>query len=416
VPNDPYVSLKNPDFRLFAISRLLLTIAIEMQGRIVGWQIVQYTHDAFLIGLIYLTEAIPGILTALFAGHVADIIQRKKIIVVATIILSVFTSILFSFTLKDSYILTKYGILPIYAVIFFTGIGRAFIGPSFFAFLSQIVPREHYPNATTWNSTAWQIGAIAGPAIGGLLCLLGINIAYAADFVLMLIALGLISFIKSRPIPEKLKREDLFTSLSQGVKFVFGNQVIISALSLDLFAVLFGGATSLLPLFSTIVLHTTSFWYGILGSSTAVGAVIMTTIMVHRPLLKNAGKNMLLAVTGFGVCMILFALSTNIYLSIFLLALSGAFDSVSVIVRATILQLMTPDEMKGRVSSVNNIFLGSSNEIGGFESGLVAKLMGLIPSVIFGGSMTILVVGFTYLKAKTLRNLHLDTKKETTNT
>jgi len=411
VTNDPYISLKNPEFRLFALSRLLLTIAIEMQGRIVGWQLVQYTHDAFLIGMIYLTEAIPGILTALFAGHVADMIQRKWIIVVATIILSVFTFILFSFTLKDSYVINKFGIFPIYAVIFFTGIGRAFIAPSFFAFLSQIVPREHYPNATTWNSTAWQIGAIAGPAIGGLLCVAGINIAYATDFILMLIALGLFSFIKSRPIPEKHKKEDLITSLSQGVKFVFGNQILLSALSLDLFAVLFGGATSLLPLFSTVILHTTAFWYGILGSATSVGAVIMTTIMVYRPLLHNAGKNMLWAVVGFGVCMILFALSTNIYLSIFLLALSGAFDSVSVIVRATILQLMTPDEMKGRVSSVNSIFLGSSNEIGGFESGLAAKIMGLVPSVIFGGSMTILIVGFTSLKSKALRTLQLDTKK-----
>ena len=409
--NDPYVSLRNPEFRLFALARLLLTIAIEMQGRIVGWQIVQYTKDPFLIGVIYLTEAIPAILTALFAGHIADIIQRKKIIVVATVILSVFTSVLFSFTLKDNYVLHRYGILPIYAVIFFTGIGRAFIAPSFFAFMSQIVPREDYPNATTWNSTAWQIGAIAGPALGGLACLIGINIAYASDFIMMLIALGLIAFIKSRPIPERLVREDLFTSLSKGVKFVFGNQIIVSALSLDLFAVLFGGAVSLLPLFSTIVLHTTSIGFGILGAAPAVGAVIMTAIMAYVPPFKNAGRNMLLAVVGFGVCMILFALSTNLILSVLLLALSGAFDSVSVIVRATILQIMTPDEMKGRVSSVNSIFLGSSNEIGGFESGLAAKIMGLIPSVIFGGSMTILVVGFTYLKAKTLRSLRLDIKK-----
>jgi MFS family permease len=411
VQNDPYVSLRNPEFRLFALARLLLTIAIEMQGRIVGWQIVQYTKDPFLIGMIYLTEAIPAILTALFAGHIADIIQRKKIIVVATLILSVFTSILFSFTLKDNYILHRYGIIPIYVVIFFTGIGRAFIAPSFFAFLSQIVPREDYPNATTWNSTAWQIGAIAGPALGGIACLIGINFAYASDFVLMIIALGLIFFIKSRRIPERQKKEDLFTSLSQGVKFVFGNQIIVSALSLDLFAVLFGGAVSLLPLFSTIILHTTSIGFGILGAAPAAGAVIMTALMAYMPPFKNAGRNMLLSVAGFGVCMILFALSTNLILSVFLLALSGAFDSVSVIVRATILQLMTPDEMKGRVSSVNSIFLGSSNEIGGFESGLAAKILGLVPSVIFGGSMTILIVSFTSLKAKTLRTLSLDTKK-----
>jgi MFS family permease len=408
---DPYASLKNRDFRFFAIARLLLTIATEMQGVIVGWQILQYTKDPLLFGLIALTEAIPFILTALFAGHVADIIQRKKIIVVSTIILSVFTFILFTFTLNGSYFLHTYGILPIYAVIFFTGIGRAFIAPSFFAFLSQIIPREHYPNATTWNSTAWQIGAIAGPALGGILCVIGVNLAYATDFMLMIISLALFSFIKSRPIPEKLHKEDLFTSLSQGVKFVFKNQVILGALSLDLFAVLFGGAVALLPLFATVVLHASSIGFSMLRAAPSVGAVLMAAVMVHWPPLKNAGRNMLMAVTGFGICMILFALSTNLYLSVFLLALSGAFDSISVIIRATILQLMTPDEMRGRVSSVNNIFLGSSNEIGGFESGLVARLMGLIPSVIFGGSMTILIVGFTSIKAKALRALNLESKR-----
>lgn len=409
--SDAYISLKNPDFRLFVSARLLLTIATEMQGVIVGWQILQYTKDPLLFGLIALTEAIPFILTVLFAGHIADIIQRKKIIMVATVILSVFTFALFAFTLNDSYFLHRYGILPIYLVIFFTGIGRAFIAPSFFAFLSQIVPREQYPNATTWNSTAWQIGAIAGPALGGVLCVIGLNWGYATDFALMIISLGLFSFVKSRPIPERQHKEDLFTSLSQGIKFVFSNQVVIGSLSLDLFAVLFGGAVTLLPLFASTILHTSAIGFSLLRAAPSVGAVLMAWVMIHRPPFKNAGRNLLVAVTGFGVCMILFAISKNLILSIFLLALSGGFDSVSVIIRATILQLMTPDEMRGRVSSVNNIFLGSSNEIGGFESGLVARLMGLIPSVIFGGSMTILVVGFTAIKSKAIRTLHLDTKK-----
>lgn len=408
--NDPYISLKNPDFRFFISARLLLTIATEMQGVIVGWQILKYTKDPLMFGLIALTEAIPFILTALFAGHVADIIQRKKIILVSTTILTVFTFFLFAFTLNDSYFIHKVGILPIYMVIFFTGIGRAFIAPSFFAFLSQIVPREQYPNATTWNSTAWQVGAIAGPALGGILCVIGVGVSYATDFMLMIIALGLCTFIKSHPIPERQNKEDLFTSLAQGIKFVFSNQVVIGSLSLDLFAVLFGGAVALLPLFATTVLHTGSIGFSMLRAAPSIGAVLMAAVMVHNPPFKNAGRNMLLAVAGFGVCVVLFAISTNIYLSILLLALSGAFDSISVIIRATILQLMTPDEMRGRVSSVNNIFLGSSNEIGGFESGLVAKIMGLIPSVIFGGSMTILIVTFTALKSKAIRSLHLDAK------
>ncbi|HTB32798.1 MAG TPA: MFS transporter [Bacteroidia bacterium] len=411
--NDPYVSLKNSDFRLFALARLLLTIATQMQGVIVGWQILEYTKDPFWFGMIGLTEAIPFISTALFAGHVADIIPRKRIIVISTSIMSVSTFILFMFTFNGGFVLQHYGIWPIYAIIFFTGIARAFIAPSFFAFLSQIVPREDYPNATTWNSTAWQIGAITGPAIGGVLFgLIGVGRSYLTDFILILISLVLFAFIKSRPIPERVKKEPLFQSLSTGIKFVFSDQAILGALSLDLFAVLFGGAVALLPLFSKLILHAGPIGLGMLRAAPSIGAVIMGTIMVYRPPLRNAGRNMLFAVACYGVCMILFALSTSLALSVFLLALSGAFDSVSVIIRATILQLRTPDEMRGRVSSVNNIFIGSSNEIGEFESGAVAKLMGLIPSVIFGGSMTIVVVGFTYLKAKTLRSLHLDTKKE----
>lgn len=408
--NDPYSSLKIRDFRFFTSARLLLTIATEMQGVIVGWQLLQYTKDPLLFGLVALTEAVPFILTALFAGHVADIIERKKIIVVATILLSAFTFILFAFTLNNSYYLHIYGILPIYIVIFFTGIGRAFIAPSFFAFLSQIVPREQYPNATTWNSTAWQVGAIAGPGLGGILCAIGLNVGYVIDFVFMIISLILVTFIKSRPLAEKQNKEDLFSGLAKGIKFVFGNQVILGALSLDLFAVLFGGAVALLPLFATSILHTGSFGFSMLRAAPSVGAVLMAGFMAHYPPFRNAGRNMLFAVAGFGVCMLFFALSTNLILSIILLALSGAFDSISVIIRATILQLKTPDEMRGRVSSVNNIFLGTSNEIGGFESGLAARLLGLIPSVIFGGCMTLIVVGITSLRAKKLRELDLSSK------
>lgn len=410
--NDPYISLRNPEFRFFVLARLLMTIATQMQGVIVAWQILEYTKDPFWFGMIGLTEAIPFVCTALFAGHIADIVERKKIIVIATILLSIATFFLYVFTLHSSSFLHHYGIWPIYTVIFFTGIGRAFIAPSFFAFLTQIVPREQYPAATTWNSTAWQIGAVAGPPLGGILyAVVGVGWSYMTDFLLMVSSLILFSFIAAKPLPERTVKEELFASLAKGIRFVFSNQVILGALSLDLFAVLFGGAMALLPLFSDQILHAGPIGYSLLRGATPLGAVIMGALMVYRPPLRNAGRNMLAAVACYGVCMILFALSKNLVLSVFLLALSGAFDSVSVIIRATILQLRTPDDMRGRVSSVNNIFIGSSNEIGEFESGLVARLMGLVPSVIFGGSMTILVVGFTSLKAKTLRTLHLDTKK-----
>lgn len=257
----------------------------------------------------------------------------------------------------------------------------------------------------------WQIGAIGGPALGGILYgTIGINLTYATDLALMVLALILVLFIKPRPLMPRDKKESLWESLGKGIKFVFKTQEMLGALSLDLFAVFFGGAAALLPMFADQVLKIGPFGLGLLRAAPSVGAVLMGIVMVYWPPMKNAGKKMLLAVSAYGVCIILFALSTNAVWSLVILALSGAFDSVSVIVRSTIVQLMTPDEMRGRVSAVNNIFIGSSNELGGFESGVAAKIMGLIPSVIFGGSVTMLVTGFTSLKAKKLRQLQLDTK------
>jgi len=411
VAQDPFASLKLRDFRFFISARLLMTIASEMQVVVVGWQIYEYTRDPLWLGMIGLTGAIPFIGTALFAGHVADIIERKKIVVNAALVLCLCTGFLWAFTFNKGAFLHTYGVWPIYTVVFFAGIAKAFIAPSFFAFLSQIVPREQYSNASTWSSTAWQIGAIGGPAVGGLLYgLIGVNLTYGVDLALMVLSLITISFIAARPLVKRVREENLWQSLGKGISFVFKNQEILGALSLDLFAVFFGGAAALLPIFADQVLKIGPMGLGFLRSAPSVGAVIMGAIMVYWPPMQNAGKKMLFSVAAFGVCMILFALSTNPWLSLILLALSGAFDSVSVVIRSTILQLMTPDEMRGRVSAVNNIFIGSSNEIGGFESGVAAKLMGLIPSVVFGGSVTMLVTGFTAIKAKKLRRLQLDTK------
>jgi MFS family permease len=411
VSNDPFASLRLRDFKFFVSARLFMTIASEMQVVIVGWQIYEYTRDPFWLGMISLTQAIPFLGTALFAGHVADIIERKKIVANAAFVLCVCTTLLFAFTMHNSSYLHQYGIWPVYLVVFFAGIAKAFIAPSFFAFLSQIVPREQYSNASTWSSTMWQIGAIGGPALGGILYgTIGINLTYATDLALMVLALILVLFIKPRPLMPRDKKESLWESLGKGIKFVFKTQEMLGALSLDLFAVFFGGAAALLPMFADQVLKIGPFGLGLLRAAPSVGAVLMGIVMVYWPPMKNAGKKMLLAVSAYGVCIILFALSTNAVWSLVILALSGAFDSVSVIVRSTIVQLMTPDEMRGRVSAVNNIFIGSSNELGGFESGVAAKIMGLIPSVIFGGSVTMLVTGFTSLKAKKLRQLQLDTK------
>jgi len=408
--HDPLASLRIPDFRAFITARLVITLATQMQGVVVGWQIYQFTKNPFWLGMIGLSEAIPFISTALFAGHVADIIARKKILVTSITLLTFCTALLCVFTINDSYVLHQTGIWPVYGIIFLSGILRAFIAPANFAFLSQIVPRSEYPNASTWNSSAWQAGAIGGPLlVAAFYKPLGITLTYGLDLTLMLISLVCFIVIPGRPLPPKVEKESLFESLAKGIRFVFKNEIILGALSLDLFAVFFGGAVSMLPMFAD-KMHMGVEGLSLLRAAPSVGAVLMLVIMIYKPLLDNAGRNLLICVAGFGVCMILFPIATyyNFWLAFLLLLLSGGFDSVSVVTRSTILQLMTPDEMRGRVSAVNNIFIGSSNEIGEFESGVAARIMGLVPSVIFGGTMTLLVVIFTTFKAKKLRSLKLE--------
>lgn len=408
--HDPYASMRIKEFRLFVSFRLFLTIAIQMQSVIVGWQIYSITKDPLNLGLIGLAEALPFICVSLYAGHVADIVSRKRIILFSVSVFFLCSVALLLFTLNIQEYVSRYGTLPIYYIIGLTGIARGFAGPALSAFWAQLVPRELYANATGWNSTIWQVGAVSGPAIGGLIFgFFGATRAYTIDAFLIVLSLLCIVLIAKKPLTKKEKKESLKTSLSAGIKFVFNNQILLGALSLDLFAVLFGGAVALLPIFAAEVLKVGPEGMGILKAAPSFGAVLMALYITHQPPMQRAGKNLLFAVAGFGMCMILFALSTNFYFSLFILALSGALDNVSVVVRSTIVQLLTPDEMRGRVSSVNSIFIGSSNEIGEFESGVAAKLLGLVPSVIFGGLMTIGVVGFTAKMAKKLRRLNLST-------
>lgn len=405
--HDPYSSMRIREFRYFVYARLFLTIAIQIQTVIVGWQVYEITKQPLSLGLIGLSEAIPHIAMSLFAGYVADIVSRRKILLLSVIGFFAGALALLSFTIDSSFLIT-YGTLPIYTVVALTGLARAFSGPASSSLWPQIVPREIYANASAWNTTIWQVGAVSGPAIGGLIYgYLGVTKAYLIDASLILIALFYIFLINSRPVPERQKKESLKNSLKAGIRFVFSNQIILGALSLDLFAVLFGGAVAMLPVFAHDVLRAGPEGLGLLRAAPSVGAVVMALILAHQPPMKKAGRNLLIAVAGFGVCMILFALSKNFYLSLAILALSGALDNISVVTRSTILQLLTPDDMRGRVSAVNNIFVGSSNEIGEFESGITAHWMGLIPSVIFGGCMTLLVVLFTSRLSKKLTALNL---------
>ncbi len=406
--HDSYASLRFREFNFFVAARFLLTVAIQIQSTVVGWQIYDLTKDALSLGLIGLAEAIPFMSVILYAGHLADLLNRKKIIMLALVAYfsGAFMLLLFSWNL--SWVIASSGVLPIYVVICLIGVARGFAGPSFSSMVVQLVPRELYANAVTWNSTVWQVAAVSGPALGGLIYgFAGLKWAYLTVVVLIALSFSLITLIASRPGSGTGIKESLKTRLSAGVSFVFNNQILLSALSLDLFAVFFGGAVALLPIFASEILKAGPEGLGLLRAAPALGSAVMGLVLAHRPPLRNSGRKLLFYVAGFGVCIILFAVSENFYLSLFLLALSGALDSISVIIRGTILQLLTPDEMRGRVSAVNSIFVGSSNEIGSFESGVAARLLGLSPSVVFGGSMTVLVVGVTALVAPKLRNLSL---------
>ena len=408
--NDAYAVWHIGSFRRFIAGRFLLTFAIQMQSVIVGWQVYDLTHDPFSLGLIGLSEAIPFLITALFAGHVADLFNRKVIIAItATVYVAGALLLLYMSYSMDSWF-QSVGVLPLYITIAATGLARAFFYPAQSAYMAQIVPRNLYANSSTWNSTIWHIAAVSGPAAGGLIYgFAGIHAAFMCVVIFSALSLTFFYTSKSVPLPIRTKKEGIFTSLSTGIKFVFNNQILLGALALDMFGVLFGGAVALLPVFASEVLHTGPQGLGFLRAAPAFGAVFMAMILAYYPPVKKSGVKLLWAVGGFGACIIFFALSGNFWLSLVLLALSGMFDNVSVIIRGTILQMYTPDEMRGRVASVNSLFIGSSNELGSFESGLAARIMGLIPSVVFGGGMTVLIVLATAGFAPKLRKMEIKT-------
>jgi MFS family permease len=404
--SDAYAVLRIADFRLFISSRFCVTLAIQIQGVIVGYQVYEITKDAFSLGMIGLAEAIPSIAVSLYAGHVADVVMRKKIILSCLATLVFCSGALLLFTTDVSSVITTFGVLPIYSVIFISGIARGFLTPANFSFMPQLVPREQFQNAVTLNSTIWETASIAGPALAGVLYgFLGITVAYAVDVSLTIIGLLLVLNVADRPLPPKSDEQGMIEKIKAGLRFVFTNKLILASLSLDLFAVLFGGAIALLPIFADQILGVGKVGFGILRSAPSIGALIIAFVIMHNPVKRNMGRLLLWCVAGFGLCMIGFALSKSFWLSLVLLIATGCFDCVSVIIRLTILQTLTPENMKGRVSAVNNIFVGSSNEIGMFESGVAAKAMGVVPSVIFGGCMTVAVVATIGWAGKSLRRL-----------
>jgi len=403
----PESVLAIPDYRRFVASRFLMIVAIQMASVSVGWQVYQLTRDPLALGFIGLAEALAYFAAALFGGHHADTHDRQRTMAACTGGLVLCQAALLWLTWCCGDILRR-TVLPIYGVIAATGVVRAFLGPSVMALGAQIVPRHLYSNMAAYNSLTFQIGSIGGPAAAGLIYgFWGARAAYGTALAMGLASLVAAAAIPSYGVPRKNGEEPILASLATGVKFVFGNKVILPAMSLDMLAVLFGGATMILPMVADNVLHVGPRGLGFLRAAPSIGAGLMALTLAHRPPLKNAGLKLLWAVAGFGACMLAFALSRSFWLSLLALAASGAADNISVVIRQTIIQLYTPDEMRGRVSAVNGVFIGSSNEIGAFESGVAAKVLGLVPSLLFNSGMTLLVTGVVARLAPALRRLDL---------
>jgi len=398
--------LQNKEFRYFLYMRIFVTIAFMIQAVIAGWEIYSITKNPLSLGLIGLAEAIPAIGIALYAGHLADIGNKRNIMIFSLI--GMFLSSLGFLCITTGYIRSINGdaltVNLMYLFIFFTGLARGFYAPTGTAFFSQLVERNMLAQSATINQTVWQMAAIAGPALGGFAYAgLGITISMAVVLACILIGIIFLSMIKPKPAAQLNNTEKILPRLKEGLRFVYHNKIILNALSLDMFSVLFGGAVALLPIFADDILKCGPQGLGMLRAAPSVGAAITMIMLSLTKLPGKAGTNLLYAVAGFGITIILFGISTNFYLSLFLLFLNGAFDSISVVTRASIVQLLVPDEMRGRVSAVNTMFIGSSNEIGAFESGLAARLLGTVPSVIFGGTITLIIVAYTSISAKVLK-------------
>jgi MFS family permease len=402
---DPYAALRFPNFRRYISGLLALTVSIHIQGTIVGWQIYDLTGDPLALGLIGLAEALPFVVSALWSGHVADRYDRRLVVLWSMGVLVVCSLALLSVALLTS-VPSAWRIASIYAVIIVSGVARAFLHPARQALGSELIPRAVFPNAIAWRTTTWQASAVLGPALGGLLYATGgAALAYGLDTVLMLVGMVWVFRVRHTSPTRAPVEGMMLDSLLSGIRFVRSEKRLFGAMTLDLFAVLFGGATALLPIFAKDILAIGPTGLGLLRAMPAVGAVLMSIVLVRTPITRHVGRAMLAAITCYGLSMIGFALSNTLWISCVMLACAGCFDMIGVVVRSTLLTVVTPEHMLGRVSAVNSIFVGSSNEIGAFESGLTAKLLGTVNSVLFGGLATLGVVAWVSRAFPALRRL-----------
>ena len=402
-PHDPYAALRFVPFRWFVVSLLMMVVAAQVQMVVVSWELYQLTRDPFTLGLLGLSEVLPYLAVALYAGHVVDRRDRRAVSLVALVVLLAAGVALLAMSLVRPVPSSPW---PFFLVFGACGVARSFLQTSRSALVAEIVPRDLFPNAATWRSSTWQSGQVAGPALGGVLVAsVGARGALAVTVACGIAALAAMARIRHVPTPPAPGGDSVIRNLVEGLRYVRREGVIFWALTLDLFAVFFGGAVAMLPVFATEILHVGADGFGALQAAPGIGAVVMAFVLAHRRPFRHAGPVLLATVTIFGLAMIGFALSRSFILSAALLALSGAADNVSAVIRSVLIQVRVPPGMLGRVSSVNAIFIGSSNELGAFESGVAARLLGVVPSVLFGGAMTLLTVLAIAWRAPEVRRL-----------
>ncbi|WP_128547523.1 MFS transporter [Larkinella soli] len=405
-PTDTYASLRYPEFRFFIANSFLFTATLLIQEVILGYELYKMTHDPLALGFVGLAEALPFIGLSLFGGHLADRREKRGILQISLTVI-ILGSIILYLVFQPAVVehLSRTAQLAvIYGVLMLIGTAKAFYSPTSSSLKPFLVPRELYTNSSTWSSSAWQAGAIAGPGIAGFLYVwLGFDNTLLVVIGLLVVCLGLLSRLRKRPAVKMEGHQDgIWTSLKEGIRFVFRTKIILYSISLDLFSVLFGGVVAILPVFAEDILRVGAEGLGILRAAPSVGAIGTMLLLARYPPTRHAWRNMLIAALGFGIFTLVFAASTHFWLSVVALFLTGAFDSISVVIRNTILQVFPPDHMRGRVAAVNGIFVSSSNEIGAFESGVAARLFGAAPSVMAGGVVTILVVAYVYSRSREL--------------
>ena len=407
---DPYAALRIKEFNIFLIVRFLLVFGWSMQFIVIEWQVYSMTKDPLSLGIIGLMEIIPAFTMALFAGHIVDQKEKRNLLAVCTAAFSLISLGLFFLTTQQ--VIGNWSVdhvlYAIYALVFFGGFLRSFFGPTIFSLVALLVPKNIYHNAATWSTSTWKTASVSGALFGGFfISWIGVDKTLCIVFLLVLLSFIILFQIKKKPVLNKKIGEPMKESLQAGVKFVFQNKAILGVLTLDMVAVLFGGTVAILSVFAQDILKIGPTGFGVLNASISLGSILTMFVTTYIPIHKKTGKKMLVSVFIFGLSIIAFGVSSVFWLSVLALFISGAADGISMVIRQTILQIKTPDEMRGRVSSVNSMFVGSSNELGAFESGLAAKIAGPVIAVVFGGTMTIITTVVSGITNPTLRNLDL---------